>query len=300
MLYFQITERTSADAFQQMTYRPFQEFLASTSLTGSLVAFAAQSDRPAGLVLARVQPDNESAEVLSLYVALPYRSQGVGTALMAHLETELVQRAVRQAWLVYPTGKQSTPALERLLARRRWGTPLPRMHLYQVGHKSVAPLLDSAWMQPRRLPAGYDIVPWIEISEAERMRLQQWERDGEFPAMLTPFQNEDCIDNVSSLGLRYRNVVVGWMINHRLAPHTLRFCTLLVDPELSWKGAGWRLFAESLRRFLLAEGHEPDVAACFGIHENNPFATFVQERLLPHLPDAVVRTTMECTKQLNT
>ena len=47
----------------------------------------------------------------------------------------------------------------------------------------------------------------------------------------TPFTQEDKIEPLNSLGLRYKDKVIGWMINHRIAPDTIRYTQMYVHPD---------------------------------------------------------------------
>lgn len=96
--------------------------------------------------------------------------------------------------------------------------------------------------------------------------------------------------------MRYRDEVRGWIVTHRIAPRTIRYTSLVVDPELPAKGLGIRLLAESLRLHVAAEKHLPDASGCCGSHAGNPLVDFLMRRLLPFMPDARVTVTEGSTR----
>ncbi len=91
------------------------------------IAVADAAKQPVGLALAKICPDGQSAEVLSIFVQPNCRQQGVGAALLQRLVAELSLRGAKSVHLVYTTGQSTTPALERLLQKGNWTSPQPRM-----------------------------------------------------------------------------------------------------------------------------------------------------------------------------
>ncbi len=105
------------------------------------------------------------------------------------------------------------------------------------------------WLARCRLPNDYEIFSWRELTAAdrasilERQSLRRW-----YPEQLSPFQQEDRIESLNSLGLRYHGEVVGWLITHRSAPDTVQYTALYVRRDIQRLGRGLALIAESLRR----------------------------------------------------
>ena len=53
---------------------------------------------------------------------------------------------------------------------------------------------------------------------------------------------------MSSVGLRYRGEVVGWVINHQIDPRTVRFTCSFMRKDLSRRARIVPLYSEALRR----------------------------------------------------
>lgn len=289
--------------FLGLTYRSYTPLLATISPESMGVAVAAiqaqgQTEEPIGLALARIEEDQITAQVLSLFVVGAARHQGIGKELLAHLERALLERGVIQVYGVYPSGKETTPFLERLLASQGWAPPRPRMYLFQARRGSLESILNAPWLKPTELAPEYHVFPWAEHTAEDRAAILAGVQAGRIPANLSPFNEEAQVDPYVSLGLRYRGVIYGWMICHRIAPHTVRYTALFIREDIPQKGLGFKLFAASLHRHLQSDRDFPDVSGCWGVLASNPFAEFLRRRLLPHLPDVSVSLTQEVTKHL--
>ena len=209
---------------------------------------------PVGLVLGEVPLDPPPAggwpEMLSLFVREDSRDQGIGTALVAALEREVESRGFDGIATVYTRGKPAIEALERILWKRAWEAPRRRTLSVRF-----AP---SAWLStglfPERrlkaLSAGLEIFPWSELGAAERAEIRaSHERKPWIAPLLAPWRFEGAaLDPVSSVGARYRGAVVGWVLNHLVAPGTVRFTCSFMRKDLSRRGRIVPLYHESLRR----------------------------------------------------
>jgi GNAT superfamily N-acetyltransferase len=296
--YVVLTSEEQAAPFMGMTYKSFTPLLMGLDKDSSALAIGAMGTEPLGLVLADVRPVPEPAQVLSIYVVPAARHQGIATGLLAALEDGLVACGVDSAYAVFPSGKESTPYVERLLARRGWTPPRPRMYLFQATQRSLEQLLAAPWLRPTELPPEYEFFPWMQYTPTDRAVVIAGLESGRVPIMLSPFSEEGIIEPAVSLGLRYRGEVYGWMIGHRIAPRTIRYTALYVREDIPHKGLGFRMFAESLQRHIALERQYPDATGCWGVLASNPFAAFLQRRLLPHLPDVTFSLTHESDKVL--
>jgi hypothetical protein len=94
-------------------------------------------------------------------------------------------------------------------------------------------------MERRPLPSEYELFPWVELRPEERADILTRQRAAEwYPETLSPFPEEERIEPVSSLGLRFHGQVVGWCITHRMKPDTIRFFRLFIRRDLQPMG-GW-------------------------------------------------------------
>jgi GNAT superfamily N-acetyltransferase len=271
---------STAVKYEKLTFPTFRYVLRSIDSQKSVMALAASYlEQPVGLALAEIREDNSFAEVLSIFVEPPQRCAGIGTALLTRLEEELSQRGCTKAKLSYITGKSTTPALERLLQKCNWTCPQPRM-LICKGQAEV--IIQAPWMKRySRLPSSYSIFPWLEITQEERQAIQQQQETQPWiPEDLIPFQYEKDLEPITSLGLRYQGQVVGWMINHRLSPDTIRYTCSFVRKDLQKMGRIISLYAEAAK--LQVQAKISNVIWTVPVaHES--MANFVKHRWAPYL-----------------
>jgi GNAT superfamily N-acetyltransferase len=265
--------------YQGFTFPRFRPHLEVLKPEGSIVAIAASdSDLPVGLVLAEILPDGKSAEVLSIFVLQKYRGRQVGTSLLIRLEEELFSRGCTSVNLVYTTGKSTTLHLEHLLEKCNWTVPKPRMIVCKSTTDKIA---DAPWMQKSTLPAAYTVFPWVEITAEERLAIaQQQAAEPWIPPQLIPFDSEQDLEPLNSIGLRYQGQVVGWVITHRLAPDTIRYTCSFVRQDLQKMGRIIPLYVKAIK--LQAKAGIPN-----GIW-TVPFiytsmVSFVQKRMAPYM-----------------
>jgi hypothetical protein len=136
--------------------------------------------------------------------------------------------------------------------------------------------MTTPWYGRVSLPEGAEIFPWVELTPAERQRLlESNQAEPWIPNSLQPWRHDRIgFDPVSSVGMRYRGEVVGWVINHRIGDDTVRFTCSFLRRDLSRRARILPLYSESIRR--LGE------TAC-------RFCTFVTPTVYPEMVEFIVR-----------
>jgi GNAT superfamily N-acetyltransferase len=233
-------------------------------------------DRPVGLALAEM-PTREAdgaPELLSLFVEPPHRREGLATALVEAVEDGLRDRGFDLVEAVYMTGKAAVAAVERIFETRGWQAPELRTITVKF---TMQEALSTPWYgRMGLLPAGAEIFAWKDLTPAERQQLvESNERSPWIANSLQPWRHDTIgFDPVSSVGLRYRGEVVGWVINHRVDARTVRFTCSFMRKDLSRRARIVPLYSEALRR--LSE------AGC-------EFCTFVTPTVYPGMLEFIRR-----------
>jgi len=209
------------------------------------LAFAAwQGDEPVGMVLAdrptEEDRDDFAPKAQSLFVVPEFRRQGVGTELLATMEEALAERGHAEVHATYMTGKPSVAAVERILDKRGWTPPETRTVTLRFTPEQA---LQTRWFGKVDLPEDeYEIFPWADLTDEEREALKRSNAESPWIAEgLEPWRHDrHGFDPASSLGLRYRGEVVGWVINHRVDADTEKGYELVgdVDFESAKRKAG--------------------------------------------------------------
>ena len=264
----------SAAAFAGFTFPAFRHLLAFEPYRNALqdatqpeseverrpFAIGAVVDgTPAGLVLGSIPLEASArndrlrnAELLSLFVSQPYRDLGLGTMLLRQAETHLREQGQRFVHGIYMTGQPSIGYLETMLSREGWSEPKFR---FASARFTVERLREADWI--RRLPhiRGYETVPWHELpreeTRAARERHEQapWIPDSLRFWLFTP----EMADRGTSLGIRYKGELVGWVLNHAFQDSkTLRFSAAFVRWDLARLGLALPAVARSIERMPAA------------------------------------------------
>jgi GNAT superfamily N-acetyltransferase len=261
MIHFQRILGDAPSAFAGMTFSAFSGLLRGLRPESDVAAIAAVSGTEAvGLGLAQSDTDGLGGEVLSLFVQPTLWRRGLGTQLLGALEETLRERGCRRVRIAYNTGPGSA-ALERVLTKRGWEAPQPRMLLTQVGPE----LAQDQWVLDSRVPAPFEVFPWSEVTPEDRARLEA--ARSTIPAALWPFESDAPVEPSNSLGLRLDGEVVGWMVTHRVAPRLVRYTALYIRDPWRRTALSFGLLAEAIRRKTCAL--PPEVLSSMAVRSDN-------------------------------
>jgi GNAT superfamily N-acetyltransferase len=299
---FSFVDSRQAETYQSLTYPRFHALLQTLTDDSSAIAIGVELEgTPVGLALARTDDSNEAhleGQILSLFVVPNHRHQGLGRALLSHLEIELQQRGCQQVEISY-LSSPSSPALERILAQQQWFAPQATALVCYASTDRVeqAPpphLTDYLDRLLQRLPSGYAFFPWHTLTAAERVDLEQQMQTDTLMQRFNPFLEEDKLEPLNSLGLRDGERIIGWVITHRIAPDIIRYTQMYVDPGSQPLSRSTLLLAKAIQ---LQVTQLPHTQGTFRVDiDNTAMVRFVYRRLKPYLED--VRTAYSATKFL--
>lgn len=230
---------------EQGDTRPIQP-LALAALAGEEAVGLALAELP----LAPDRSDREP-ELLSLFVRADRRGQGIGGALVAALVERVRETGAAELRAVYTTGKPEIDHLERIFARCGFEAPEPRTLSVRFAPSAA---LASELFDTRRLAAlarGLEIFPWTELPAAARERALR--SNAELPWItpaLAPWRFERQGYHPSSVGATYRGELVGWVINHQVAPDTVRWTCSFMRQDLSHRARILPLYRATLERLV--------------------------------------------------
>lgn len=185
-------------------------------------------DRPAGLLVACLDPMSREAEILSIVTAPSMRRRGVAKALMAAAAPALVELGAESASLKFPEDSPSRAALDRLIARHGFSAPRVRSRQYEL---SASKTIDARWIRERRLPRGYEVVLWkdlpadiVKLVETEDASLN-WVTPYLHPSLFT-----EGFEPRTSFAMLVDGELRAWTLNHLLGD-VLRFSCAFAHPE---------------------------------------------------------------------
>lgn len=263
-----------AKRYENFSFPSLKERWQVRSPQGSLTAVnALYQGQVVGAAVAEVQLGNTSAELLSLLVVKEHRGRGVAKTLLSAMERSLAEAGCKKLEIQYRTDWTSLAVIEHLLEGRDWETPQDKTVVFKI---DIQDLAGAPWLEQSEtfeFPPGFTIFPWVELTLGERNEImKRQEAQPWFPPEVTPFQEEDILEPLTSLGLRYEGQVVGWMITHRTGPDIIQYTSLFVSPELLRKGLARALMAESMKLQITAG--VPDLVWMVDVR-NEPMMKFI-------------------------
>ncbi|NEQ87396.1 MAG: hypothetical protein F6K26_47470 [Moorea sp. SIO2I5] len=130
------------------------------------------------------------------------------------------------------------------------------------------------------MPSSYQIFPWVEITQAERKRIEEQQQQPWIHPDLVPWKYEKELEPLNSLGLRYQGQVVGWVITHRITPDTIRYSSMFVRDDLQKMARGMALVVNAIQR--QAQVNIPKYV--FSVKKTNTaMSNFVKKHMSPYL-----------------
>lgn len=228
-----LRDAAGADAFRSATFPAFRHWLDFDPDWPAPIAAAARVDGVASALALAIPADDGAAELLSVYCVPEHRRRGIALALMQALESECRRRERAAIIGTYMTGQPGSTAFEGLLARHAFAPPETRMLVVRCTLDSIA---RAPWIRPRPLPSGYALVPWVQLTQAQRDELSASHAKEPWIAPdLVPFDFEDDIEPKTSHALLVKGAVRGWCINHAVGG-ALRYTCAFVHPRLQRLG----------------------------------------------------------------
>lgn len=233
------------DSYKHMTFPGMQYLLERTETENAVFAYTiTYMNQPVGLSIGEINQQEESAEILSLFVEPTHRNRGVSTQLVKFIEDEVKAKGCQHLAMTYLSGKPTTYSLERVLQKCHWAEP--QVHEI-IGKGHIDNVIKMPWVNKEGyFVNSYEIFPWSSLSNEEKMSIQK--QKDKIPQDLYPLQYMANMERVNSIGLRYRGDVVGWLISHRIAPDTIRFTCSYIRHDLQKIGRNLGLMAEAIKR----------------------------------------------------
>lgn len=283
-------------SYEELTLPKFHDCLYSKQVisnTQSIVVAAYVDQRPVGLILASFYKALRIAEIHSLYVLEQYRRHKIGEKLLRTMQEELSKENCMLATFLYSAEDPSATLLEKIFGKLNW--PEPRIYIIRCTFDGRA--FNPPWLhQEYHYPEGFEVFPWTELTTAEKSTLIRQMEQGVIQQAVNPFQDEEIIEPLNSLGLRYKGEVVGWMLTHRMAPDTIRYTSLYVQRQLHLKGPAIFLLCESIKR-QVASDVPWAILEVNVMHTELSWLKFLKRRLMPYAVS--VENVMQAWKRLD-
>ncbi|UAJ72121.1 GNAT family N-acetyltransferase [Synechocystis sp. PCC 7339] len=281
-------DSVSVIRFKELTYPAYQSHLLHISEDNSWIAFGLEiGSNPVGLILAKdaIYEEKKVAEICSLFVIPEYRQRGIGTALLQSLENELIHRSCEKVSLGYLDNPNQV-FIEQMLASCHWEKSTKTALICYGNTKKIqnASLLRNFEKLSAKFPVEFSLFPWSNLTEVDVEAIKAKIDTDPLIKKFNPFIESKKLESLNSLGLRYKNEIIGWIITHRIAPDTIRYTQMFVDPAFQPLSRSLIMLATAIN---IQVGAIPEIPkATFRVDvDNTPMINFVQRRLAPHLDD---------------
>ena len=279
---YRILNPQDGPSYEHMTFPVYRSRLKNRTFEeNSILAIGAIVEKtPVGLLLAQIGSDNK-AEIISIFTQKDFRQQGIATNLIDYCLKTLTDYKCQEVKTFYEKNHTYSAWIESILNKLSFLPPKP----YSLVCRCHGPKLRKApWLQKSLLPAAFEIFLWSELTEVEKEQLQSSNAKSPwYPNILTPFREISIIEPLNSLGLRYKNEVVGWMINHRIAVDTIRYTSIFVREDLQKFGLAIPLMSEAIRRHLYNSHFWIDRAIFLVPYEMASMIRFVHKHMMPYV-----------------
>ena len=259
-----ITFNHVIEKIENLTFPPIRKKIKSMPIHEPYTGvWAMRNNEILGLILAA---DNKQgiAELFSFFVKPEERNKGIGSQLLSMLETTLQKQGLKYIRALYRSDWKSIEYIEKLLTNNNWESPVL---LRTITEGDFSKYSEVVW-PTTKFPSDYSMFNWEELTNEDRKEIDILIKAGEVPNELNPFQHEDRIFMPGSLGLRYKNKLIGWNIVYQLNPETLEYNNLYIKD-------GFRKLGHSitmLHRSFDKQYESKIPKAAWILYANNPSA----------------------------
>ena len=244
--FIQLSDAKAAAQYCSMTFPAFQGLLNfNSAVVAPLAIGTLQNEAPAGLALLVTNPSAAEAELLSIFVSPRLRRNGIALELMQRTLAYCKKQNIQKISATYMSGQDSTQTLENIFKKTGWALPQTRMLVVRCSLDSIK---SAPWLNRYELPKGYEVLPWAQVTSAEReaLRVSNLEKPWIAPD-LVPFDFEENYEPVTSVALRVNGAIVGWCLNH-VVDGILRFTCSFLRRDLQRLGRIVLLYSDSVSR----------------------------------------------------
>jgi GNAT superfamily N-acetyltransferase len=243
-----------------------------------LAVGAKENSRPIGLLLCKTDDNYQCANILAVYVKPEYRNQGLASAMFQQLEKTLKLQGFKKIKIEYYQNSPTISYFEKILKKLNWSAPLPQMLICRV---KCEKLMTADWISKYKLTPDFSVFLWSEITTKEKEKiLANEDKKGWYTKQFNPFLFEANMVKFNSLGLKYKDTIIGWIIVTHFSDDALNYPKLFICEEYQNSGKAIVLLAEAVK--LQATSKIPYGLFAFEIN-NKKMRLFYEKRFKPYM-----------------
>lgn len=210
-----------------------------------LLITATQNSGLEGFALALYHPKLHLADLSQLYVSDQQQFSQVAPLLLDFIEKRLFELGCLVVQHQFASEEGSKAPVEEELVQREWGHKTLINTRYYFDCYAFKP----KWFTDHHpLPQGFTIKLWQAIKPEARRKIRRMEEQFAFHPFISPFEDEQYIQEINSLALTYQGEVIGWIVTHTHPddPNLIRYSSFYVQPEFLAKGVAAPLLQQSI------------------------------------------------------
>ena len=227
---FNMTVEFVKENLEQYTYPNIRKQIQSVEIKNPILAVSVRKNNNiVGLCIAEFDYGQNYSEIFSFYIDPKYRNKAIGQELLNKTEQILSQKGYDEIRTFFWSSWESFEATKHIIKKQNWSEPQKLMHVFRT---DIARIMKIPWRKNVILPEGYEIVPWSWVSPDEKKEISdEQEFMPFFPESLSPFYHAEKIAYHTSLALKYKERVVGWLLTYWNSPTTIEYNNLFIRKE---------------------------------------------------------------------
>lgn len=202
-------------------------------------------ETPVGIVLASFFKHLHLADIHCLVIDTEHASLDLVKSLVEAFIQRLRFQDINTATMTYTKEESLAPLIEKVFQDLHWKGP--QSHILECHFISAE--FNTSWLYKEiPLEEGFEEFPFKEITPLEEKDLKLRFEQGTIPDYIYPFgKDRNLIEYNCSVGLRYKNQVIGWMVTHRLTPELMRYSALYIEDEFIYTGYWIKLLSDAIK-----------------------------------------------------
>ena len=273
---FNLTVDFVSEHLEKYTFPNIRKQIQSIEIKNPILAVSVRKNNNiVGLCIAEFDFSHSYSEIISFYLDPEYRNKGIGQELLNKTEQILLQKGYEEVRTYYWSSWESFESTKHILRKQGWSEPEKLMHVFRT---DIARISTVPWRKRIVLPEGYEITPWSWVSPDEKKDIKdEQEFMPYYPESFSPFYHEDQLAYYTSLALKYKDKVVGWMLSYWNSPTTIEYNNVFIRKEFR---LGIKIPLEMIRMASVKqiEQNIPDIIWSVG-EENTLLERFLEKKL---------------------
>lgn len=282
---FNMTVEFVMENLEKYTFPNIRKQIQSVDIKNPIMALSVtKDDNIVGLCISEFDSANKYSEIFSFYIDPAHRNSGIGSELLRKTEQILRQKGFEELRCYIWDSWESSEATKKMIVKQGWGEPQKLMQIFKTDTKRV---VNIPWKENIELSKDYEIIPWSWISPEEKKEIQDEQEISEFyPEYLSPINHQERIAFHTSLALKFKKKVIGWLMVYWNSPDTLEYNNLFIKKDYR---ESLKVPMEMIRKasLLQVEQGVPNILWTVG-HENPKLEEFFEKKFGDYGDKAII------------